>query len=199
MTTDLDWKKAADTLAKALATTDATPGGGAAAGVSAAMGCGLGQMAVGISLKSKKLDEAKKPELERALELLGARLLDFQRLTAEDAAAFGGFMAAMGLPKSDPGRPARMQEALLRAAEVPLCTAKTAAEALRLVEQVLPLTGSAVASDMRCAVHLLKAAALCAAENVRINLGGIKDAAKARELETALCSALGLMEGGGSA
>lgn len=186
----LDWRKAADIVVEALAATDATPGGGAAAGISASMGCGLAAMAVGISLKSKKLDPAKKPELETALELLGVLREDFKRLTREDAAVFGAFMAAMGLPKSDPERPARMQAALIHAAKVPLSTAKTAAEAHRHVLQVLPITGDAVASDMNCAVHLLKAAALCAAENVRINLGGIKDAAEVKRLESKIAAAL---------
>ena len=53
-----------------------------------------------------------------------------------------------------------------------------------------PLAGAAVASDINCAMHLLRAAAQCAAENVRINLGGLKDAAAAKDLETALARSL---------
>jgi formiminotetrahydrofolate cyclodeaminase len=43
---------------------------------------------------------------------------------------------------------------------------------------------------MRCALHLLRAAALCAAENVRINIGGIKDRAVADDLSARLDAAL---------
>lgn len=181
-----NWREAAKTVADALSNTDATPGGGSAAGISGALGCGLGLMAIGISLKSKKLEAACKPPLEAAHAGLH-RLIDrFHALTAEDAAAFDRFMAAMALPKEDPARPARMQAALVGAAEAPLQTATAAGEALELVRCALPLTQSAVASDMRCALHLLQSAALCAAENVLINLGGIKDAAKVRELEDRL-------------
>ena len=75
-----------------------------------------------------------------------------------------------------------MQDALKHAAEVPLKTAQAAAGALAVARTAAPLAGAAVASDMNCAMHLLKAAALCAAENVRINLGGIKDAGAAKDL-----------------
>lgn len=190
----LGWIKAAEAVAEALAKTDATPGGGAAAGISGAMGCALGQMAAGITLKSKKLDQSKRPPLEQADASLGRLRADFQRLTGEDAAAFDLFMAAMGLPKDNPERPACMQAALIHAAEVPLQTACAAAEAFKVVAQALPLSGSAVLSDMNCAAHLLKAAALCAAENVRINIGGIKDTQKAEFLKSRLDAALGIFE-----
>ena len=188
------WMEASGIVADALSNTEATPGGGSAAGISGAMGAGLGLMAVGISLKSKKLDLARKPELERASAVLAAFKSDFERLTKEDAASFDAFMAAVGLPKEDPSRAARMQQALIHAAEVPLQTAQKAGEAYSLVEKTLPLCGPAVVSDMSCALHLLRAAGLCASENVRINLGGIKDAAVAADLSQRLEHALRPLE-----
>ncbi|MDE2490888.1 MAG: glutamate formimidoyltransferase [Elusimicrobia bacterium] len=187
---DPGWRRAGAVVAEALANTDATPGGGSAAAISGAMGCGLGQMAAGITLKSKKLDEARRPALTAARARLGALREEFDRLAAEDAAAFDEFMAAMGLPKTDPSRAARMQEGLKKAAAVPLKTAQTAAEAWTVAREAAPLAGPAVASDMNCALHLLKAAALCAGENVRINLGGIKDEAAVRDLDGRLQKAL---------
>jgi formiminotetrahydrofolate cyclodeaminase len=177
-----------------MSSTDATPGGGSAAAISAAMGCGLGQMALGITLKSKKLDEAKRPVLTKAHAYLGEMRASFDALAADDAAAFDLFMAAMSLPKGDPGRFVQMQEALKHAAEVPLRTAQLAAGALSVARETAPLAGAAVASDINCAMHLLKAAALCAAENVRINLGGIKDADAAKDLGGRLDKALAGLE-----
>lgn len=185
-----DWRQASEALAAALAGTDATPGGGSAAAVSGAMGCALGEMALGISLKSKKLDAARRPELEAARAKLEKLRTEFHMLAGDDAASFDGFMAALSLPKEDLARPALMQKALLYAAEVPLDTARTAAEAYAAARDAVPLALGTVASDLNCALHLLRAAALSAAENVRINLGGIKDKAKAGELETALEEAL---------
>jgi len=178
-----DWRAAGRAVAEALANTDATPGGGSAAALAGAMGSGLGQMALGITLKSKKLDPAKRPELERAHAAFGEMRARFDGLAGDDAAAFDRFMEAMSLPKDDPARAAKMQDALKHAAEVPLKTAQQAAGALAIARASAPLAGAAVASDMNCAAHLLKAAAQCAAENVRINLGGIKDAGAAKDLE----------------
>ncbi len=178
-----DWRSAGKLVAEALSNTDATPGGGSAAAISGAMGCGLGQMAIGISLKSKKLDEAKRPALEAALKTLGGMRETFDQLAKDDAAAFDRFMEAMSLPKDDPSRPARIQAELTHAAEVPLKTAQIAAGALATAKAAAPLASPAVVSDINCAMHLLKAAAQCAAENVRINLGGIKDANASKDLE----------------
>ena len=179
----VDWRAAGRIIGEAMSNTDATPGGGSAAAISASMGCGLGQMALGITLKSKKLDEAKRPALTAAHKALGEMRETFDALSSDDAEAFDRFMAAMSLPKEDPSRPSKMQEALKHAAEVPLKTAQIAAGALAVARTAAPLAGAAVASDINCAMHLLKAAALCAAENVRINLGGIKDAGASKDME----------------
>ena len=181
-----DWMAAGRQVAQAMSNTDATPGGGSAAAISGAMGCGLGEMAIGITLKSKKLEEVKRGPLATAQKALSELRATFDRLAADDAAAFDRFMEAMSLPKDDASRPAKMQAALLHAAEVPLMTAQMAAGALAVAKQAAPLAGSAVASDINCAVHLLMAAAQCAAENVRINLGGIKDTAAAGGLSSRL-------------
>ncbi|OGR90127.1 MAG: glutamate formimidoyltransferase [Elusimicrobia bacterium RIFCSPHIGHO2_02_FULL_57_9] len=184
------WQQAGELVADSLSNTDATPGGGSAAGISGAMGCGLGLMAIGISLKSKKLDPANRPILEQAQAELRAFKSDFHKLTGEDAAAFDRFMEAAALRKDDSSRPGKMQAALTHAAEVPLKTAAAAAAAYQAVNHALPAGGTAVVSDMQCALHLLKCAGLCAAENVRINLGGLKDADKARDLEAGLSACL---------
>jgi glutamate formiminotransferase len=181
-----DWRSAGRLVAEALSNTDATPGGGSAAAISGAMGCGLGEMAIGITLKSKKLDEAKRPALQAAHKTLGEMRAVFDKLAEDDAAAFDRFMEAMSLPKDDASRPARIQAELRHAAEVPLKTAQIAAGALATAKQAAPLASPAVVSDINCAMYLLKAAALCAAENVRINIGGIKDAAASKDLESRL-------------
>ena len=181
-----DWMSAGREVAQAMSNTDATPGGGSAAAIAGAMGCGLGEMALGISLKSKKLDEAKRPALTAAHKTLGEMRATFDKLAADDAAAFDRFMDAMSLPKDDASRPARIQAELKHAAEVPLRTAQIAAGALATARSAVPLASPAVVSDINCAIHLLKAAAQCAAENVRINLGGIKDAEASKDLTSRL-------------
>ena len=51
----------------------------------------------------------------------------------------------LALPKDDPGRVMKMQEALKHAAEVPLKTAQIAAGALAVARTAAPLAGAAVA------------------------------------------------------
>ncbi len=176
------WEAAAERLAEAFASTDPTPGGGSAAGAAGAIACGLGQMAAGISAASKKIEQSRREALESAREGFKSLQGEFHRLTTDDAASFEGVMAALKLPKEDPARPAKVQDSLVKAAEVPLETARRAVEALRRVRETTAKAVGTVASDMNCAAHLLRAAALCALENVEINAGSLKDPAAAKAL-----------------
>lgn len=177
------WADAGVRVAEALASTDPTPGGGSAACITGAMGCGLGQMAVGISLESKKLDPAKRPALEKLKADFSAGRGLLLSLAGEDAEAFEDVMAALRLPKDDASRPARLQEALVGAAEIPLETARAAGHAYAKAVEARPLCSPNVASDASCAAHLLAAAVRCAVENVKINTGSIKDRAAAGKLD----------------
>ncbi len=175
------WQAGANLFIDALANTEPTPGGGSAAGISGAMGCALGQMALGISLRSKKLDEAKKPALRALNEKLGALKADMQNCVSEDAASFDAFMAAMKIPKDNPGRKAAMQRALEHAAAVPLKTARLAYEAIAALANCDGVSAH-VMSDYKSAGYLLGAAIRCAAENVFINAEGIEDKALAGKM-----------------
>jgi glutamate formiminotransferase len=179
------WEDAAERLAEAFASTEPTPGGGSAAGTAGAIGCALGQMAAGISAASKKVDAARKEALESAKEGFKSLQGEFHRLTGDDAASFDAVMAALKIPKDDPARAEKVQAALKGAAEVPLETARRAVEALRRVKESAGKAVGTVASDMACAAHLLRAAALCALENVEINAGSLKDPKAAEELRKA--------------
>ncbi len=179
------WQSGSDKLVDALSNTDPTPGGGSAAAVSGAMGCALGQMAMGISLQSKKLDEAKKPALRKGHEALGRLRSEMQACMREDSRAFELFMETRKIPKDDPSRPAKMQAALCYAAEVPLKTARIASQALDELKDSGGISPS-VGSDYRSANHLLLCAIKCAAENVKINIESIQDKNYSAKLEKEL-------------
>ncbi|MFH2204752.1 MAG: cyclodeaminase/cyclohydrolase family protein [Elusimicrobiota bacterium] len=185
MTDNKVWLTAAARFAAALANTEATPGGGSAAGAAGAMGCGLGEMAAGISARGKKIDAARRAALEELRAELAALREDLERLTAADAAAFDAVMAAYRMSKEEPGRRERIQAALKAAGEVPLETARQALAGLRKVGAGRGLAAGTVAADMSCAAHLLRAAALCALENVQINVDSIKDEGVAAGLAAA--------------
>lgn len=180
------WTEAAARMLEALSSTDPTPGGGSAAAIAGAMGCALGAMSLGIALRSKKLDPALRPEFETALGECREARERLELLCSEDAAAFEGFMEAAGLPKEAAERGERMQAALLRSAQAPLETARESARGFARLEWTARRVPGSVASDMRCARHLLRCAALCAAENVRVNLVSLRDSVAARRLEAEL-------------
>ncbi len=176
------WQAGAGLFVDALASTDPTPGGGSAAAVSGAMGCALGQMALGITLRGKKLDEAKRPALRSLLESLGGHKAALQACVAEDAASFDGFMEAMKIPKDNPERKMKMQAALKHAAEVPLKTARLASEALAGLGVCAASVSAHVVSDYHSARYQLEAAIRCAAENIFINAEGLEDKAFAEKI-----------------
>jgi len=179
------WDDAVDILGDALAGTAPAPGGGAAAGAAGVMGCALGQMAAGISARSKKIDGARRDALLASRERLGAFRSELQVLVREDAAAFSAVMAAYALPKTDEKRARAIESTLRRAAEVPLETARRCAAALDEVRTIAGKAAGTVRSDMRCAEHLLQAGILSALENVEINISLIKDEAVSGSLRTA--------------
>ncbi|MEI7480927.1 MAG: glutamate formimidoyltransferase [Elusimicrobiota bacterium] len=191
------WQAGANLFIDALANTDPTPGGGSAAGISGAMGCALGQMAVGVSLRSKKLDEAKKPPLRSLNEKLGTLKTAIQNCVSSDAAAFDAFMVAMKIPKDNPARKPAMQAALAHAALVPLETAGLASQALAALSGGDGISAQ-VMSDYKSARYLLEAAVRCAAENVFINAEGLEDKALAAKLLGGIKGYLSALETDGS-
>ncbi|OGR97593.1 MAG: glutamate formimidoyltransferase [Elusimicrobia bacterium GWF2_62_30] len=176
------WQNGANLFVDALANTDPTPGGGSAAAISGAMGCALGQMAIGITLRGKKLDEAKKPALNTLRDRLGEHKVELQNCVSEDSSSFDVFMTAMKLPKEDPERKVKMQAALKYAAEVPLKTARLASEAMNGLKVCEVSISKSVMSDYKSAAYLLRAAILCAVENVFINAESLEDRACAEKL-----------------
>ncbi len=186
----LRWQEAARALSDAFSSTAPTPGGGSAAAVSGQLGCSLVLMACGIAAKSAKVTADRKASLEKAAISFLSFRTRLASLADEDSRAFEAFAAARALPKDDPDRSRRMEDCLVKAAAVPLETAeiarKAAQEAAGLKELVLP----SVASDLACGLHLLKAAVLCAAENVRINVASLKDPARAKTVEDRLAAVL---------
>ncbi len=181
-----NWLKGGKTLVQALENTDPTPGGGSAAALSGAMGCALAIMAAAVTLKSKKLDEAKRPLIEKSKSKISNLKTLLENLAEEDAKSFDQVMKAFAIPKEDPERRALIDAALIQAAQVPLKTAQSAKEALRESSALKELVQTSVSSDLNCALHLLKAAVLCAAENVRINLDSLSNPSQASDIRKTL-------------
>jgi glutamate formiminotransferase/formiminotetrahydrofolate cyclodeaminase len=112
------------------------------------------------------------------------------RAVDEDTDAFNRVMEAMRLPKGTPAQLAErsraVEEANKAAADVPLQTARLCLEAITLAARAAELGNRNSVSDAGVAALAARAGVEGSALNVRINLGGIADAAfKASAAEAA--------------
>ncbi|GAB4031264.1 MAG: hypothetical protein Fur0012_08240 [Elusimicrobiota bacterium] len=169
------WQMGASLVVDALSNTDPTPGGGSAAAISGAMGCGLAQMAMGITARGKNISEETRQSLLALSEKINRVKMEIQGCVAEDSASFDNFMKALKIPKESPERKTEMQKALIYAARVPLKTASLCVQAAEMIKPAGSEIKRDVMSDYKSAFYLLAAGARCALENVFINAKSIED------------------------
>ncbi len=175
----------------ALASADPTPGGGAASALSLAQAYALLLMVTRLTLKSKKLQEHHEA-VRPLLEPLSQGFQRAQALVREDSEAFTQVMEAFRMPKgTDEEKAARrqaIQQALRRAADVPLETMRHAVHTLEPAAVLLEHGNPNALSDVGTALQQARAALVGAELNVRINLASIKDESyrqeTLKELET---------------
>ncbi|MCD0444511.1 cyclodeaminase/cyclohydrolase family protein [Glycomyces sp. A-F 0318] len=169
------------------------PGGGAAAGVNAAMGAALVSMVCNLTIGKPKFADHETVMREALAEAERLRLEALQ-LAEDDAEAFSGVVAAYKLPKSSDeekeARTAAIQAGLVEAAAVPLAVAGVAARVIRLSGRILEGSNPNVLSDVAVAASAAKSALESAALNVDINLVSIKDPAERERLASSLNEAL---------
>jgi formiminotetrahydrofolate cyclodeaminase len=162
-----------------------TPGGGAAAGVTAATGAALIAMVGHLTIGKEGFEDVE-GRMRSLVETADGEREDLLALADEDAKAFESVMASFRLPKETDeektSRTLRIQEAYEAAAAVPLQLAKRAVQLMELAEDATAMGNPHAASDGYSAGTLLYAAALSAMANVRINAAGLKDHAKGQGL-----------------
>jgi formiminotetrahydrofolate cyclodeaminase len=173
-------------LCASLASPAPTPGGGTASAAAGALGASLVSMVCALTLSKEKFrdaHEALTPLAAEAAESL-SRLL---RLMDLDSEAFESMAAARRLPKETEEEKGRRTEALQtsarRAAEVPMETARTAANLLSRLPLLAEKGNPNAASDAGVAALLLAAAAEGALLNVGINLSSISDGSFVGDME----------------
>jgi formiminotetrahydrofolate cyclodeaminase len=145
-----------------------TPSCGAAAAVTASLGLSLVLMAIRIGANPK---DKETRELLRHAEQVQARLVAH---ADADAAAFGEYIAADN--EREKYRAARDSVA------VPLATAHTCREAMRIAERALPEVKAAMQTDVRAGTLLLRAAMDAVLLNVESNLPLLDDEAERQSL-----------------
>ena len=161
------------------------PGGGSVAAHVGALGAALAEMVAGLTVGRKKyaaVDAEMKELAARALSL-GSRL---SALVKEDADSYTLVSAAYKLPKGTPeeiaARDAAIQSALVKAASVPLETARACVTVAQLAATCAQKGNTNAVSDAGVAALLAEAACKGAAYNVRINVSSMNDPHAGRKL-----------------
>lgn len=165
------------------------PGGGAVAAMHAAMAAGLVSMVCELTVGRPKYAEHEQT-MRAVLAEASERRQEAIRLAEEDAEAFTGVTDAYRRPKgTDEEKAARteaIQEALARAAEVPLRTAALAGEILALAGRIRAGANVNVLSDVAVAAVSARAAMQAAAVNVAVNRASMTDVVARARLEAEL-------------
>jgi len=168
-----------------------TPGGGSVAALAGALAASLASMVCKLTL-AKKPEEPASLAVEKALERSERLRGELSRLIEQDANAYQGVLEAYRLPKASSQDKkelsAAIQEAMERAARVPLRAAEGAVEVLELLPSILETGLSSAASDVGVAAYMAQAAVKGAALNVRTNLGSLRDETLAASLGEQLSS-----------
>lgn len=180
------WELTAAELLARTASARPTPGGGSVAALTGALGLGLVVMALEITAGRKDALPGLDELCSHCRELL-------DRLRAHpdrDVAAFEGYMAALGLPKSSEGEKAArrvaLQEAARTASEAPLAAARDLLAALILSQRAAGLAHRNVVSDVGAGAELLLGALRASLLNVDVNAGSLSPEEAARLLAARL-------------
>jgi len=159
---------------------DPTPGGGSVAALCGALGAALAAMVSRLTLGRKTYQTAWEAmeDVRQKSEHLAGR---FQALVEEDTLAYEAVMEAVKRPreneKQKQERQEALQNALKKAALVPLETLRASAELVETAVIALKKGNPNALTDAGVAVQLARAAALSAAYNVNVNLAGLTDEA----------------------
>jgi glutamate formiminotransferase/formiminotetrahydrofolate cyclodeaminase len=155
------------------------PGGGSVAAHAGALAAALAQMVAGLTTGRKKYAAVDAEMKALALDAvsLGNRLA---ALVKEDSDAYALVSAAYKLPTEPDDAAARraaaVQAALVKAAEVPLETARACTAVAALAVTCARLGNANAVSDAGVAALLAEAACKGASYNVRINVAAMADA-----------------------
>ncbi len=166
-----------------LAAPTAAPGGGSASAAAGAMAAALGAMVAGMS-RGKKAYVQYEQQHSEAIAKLSHLREEFKAAIDEDANAFKALMAAFKGAKDGGDGAGAINKAMRGATLVPYKVAEMAAETMKIVESLKPITNPKAASDLAVGTYLAQAALKGALENVEINLADNDDKAFVDEMKS---------------
>jgi len=172
-----------------LASNSSTPGGGSVAALAGALGAALISMVGNLTIGKRKYEEVEE-DFKRIISSSEKLRHELSQLIEEDVKVFNNFMATYKMPKETEDekkiRAEKIQESLIKAAEVPLKTAYKCLDIMILSKEAAEKGNVNVVSDAGVAVLMAEAALESAILNVKINLGMIKDEKIKEELSSSI-------------
>ncbi|MGA2403573.1 MAG: cyclodeaminase/cyclohydrolase family protein [Syntrophobacteraceae bacterium] len=155
-----------------------TPGGGSVCALAGSLSAALCLMVAHLTLGKEKYRNvwAEMRELSRSAGNLVSHLLE---LAERDAGAYDGVLSAFKLAQESEAqkevRRNSIQAAMKQAALVPMETLRTVGKLTDFVEKAIEKGNPNCLCDAAVAVQLIRAAAMGAVYNVRVNLSDITD------------------------
>lgn len=157
-----------------------TPGGGAVAAYTGALGASLARMAILYSLPGAKGEPSAQRDasLEQGIQWFETLREDLLLLADKDSAAYAAFSRALKLPKSTAeekkARKKTVRQALEEALAVPLEAAAQCLEGLRRLEDLQAAINPRLITDLGVAARCLAAGARSCWYNVMVNARSLK-------------------------
>jgi len=155
-----------------LAAKKPAPGGGSAGALAGALASGLVSMVANFSIDKNLPNEQKIKEVLKRSEDLRKK---FSNLLDEDIEVYEQLSSIFKLPRESGDRKEKMQQALKKAAEVPLKITELGVEIMRLNKELFPICNERLISDIGVSLSLAYSSIEIGILNVEINLASIKD------------------------
>ncbi|MCK5306654.1 MAG: cyclodeaminase/cyclohydrolase family protein [Candidatus Omnitrophica bacterium] len=164
-------RKSIETYLKDLSAKKSAPGGGSAAGLTAALGASLACMVLQFSAKNNRT--------AALLKKAGFLRKKFACLTDDDITVYQKVSLAYKLPKSTETQKARRRERIQRSLKSALSVCEELCElcyeGMMITKRLLRVGNEKLISDTGISLLLFEAAYQSSLYNVKINLRGIKD------------------------
>lgn len=175
-------------FASELAAREPVPGGGGAAALVGALAAALCSMVGNFTV-----GKARYANVEEDVRRLLAEADDTRRrlleLVDEDARAFAPLSRAYAIPREDPTRPQRLEEATRDACKAPLAMMEQCSRVIELLEEMAEKGSRMLLSDVACGAYLARAALEAASVNVLVNTSSLGERSFAQDAESR-CDAL---------
>jgi len=161
-----------------LASSNPTPGGGAAAAVLGGIGCALTSMVGNLTVGKKKYAEVSDEcasIVKRADELRSVLVNSYKADVEAFDKVSAAYQMAKGTDEEKAARTAAIQDSLKGATLVPMECAQAGLNALDLAYQIGKIGNQNAVSDAGVSAMALHTCIMAATLNMRINLSAIKD------------------------